>query len=833
MKLSVNWIKEYTTVDLSNEDLVKKIGSQLGEVEEAVDLSSLYKNIYIVKVVDCVQHPKADKLSLCKIDDGGKAPDVSRDNNGMVQVVCGAPNVKSGMLAVWLPPGTTVPATYGKDPLILEQKEIRGQVSNGMLASPKELGISESHDGILEIQDSAQIGQLFADFFELNDTIIDIENKMLTHRPDLFGELGLAREVAGITGRKFKSPDWYLKPKELNLTKGSTSLEAKNEIPDSVNRFMAQVINGVTVKPSSPKIQSYLNRVGLRPINNIVDFTNYYMMLTAQPLHAYDLDKLKKLDGSDKAALIVRKPKENEELTLLNGKTVKLLDSDILIASRNHPIGLGGVMGGADVEVDGNTKNIAVECANFDMYTIRRTAMAHGVFSDAVTRFNKGQSPLQNDKILAAIVGSIIEDAGGEAEAPIDIQSTLPKQVELKVSPSFINGHLGIEIDPEKMAELLRNVEFDVEVSGDELKIKVPFWRTDIAISEDVVEEVGRLFGYDNLRLELPTKSIKPAAQDDVFNFKSELRDILARAGLNELLTYNFTSEQLFEKVGQDKNLAYKLSNPLSPELGYYRMSLLPSLLEKVHPNIKAGYQEFGLFEMNKVHLKNNQDKDEPELPAEPYRLGVVLAADEKLAKTGYSGAPYYQARYYLDYLMYTLGIKYEIKVFSEPDNDVDRQMVKPFEQIRTGFVYIDNELVGVIGEPSVTVRNSLKLPKHSSMIELDLLKLLSRAKTVNYSKLSNYPFSEQDVTFKLPASVSYQELYDLISSELEKLTQNSHVVLTPLDVFQKEEDQTNKHITFRLHISSYERTLKSGEVNDLIASLGKVAKDKFGAEII
>jgi phenylalanyl-tRNA synthetase beta subunit len=237
---------------------------------------------------------------------------------------------------------------------------------------------------------------------------------------------------------------------------------------------------------------------------------------------------------------------------------------------------------------------------------------------------------------------------------------------------------------------------------------------------------------------------------------------------------------------------------------------------------------------MNKVHLKNNPDKEEPDLPAELYRLAVVLAVDEKLAKTGYSGAPYYQARYYLDYLMYALGIKYEVKSFDkEPDTDEDKQMFKPFELVRSGLIEVDGEIMGIVGEPKVNVRNNFKLPKYSSMIELDLLKLMTHAKSVKYSKLSNYPFSEQDVSFKLPANISYQEIYDQLSSELDKLTENSHVMLTPLDIFQKEDDSSNKHVTFRLHISSYDKTLKTSEVSDLVNSLGVVAKEKFGAEII
>ncbi len=834
MKVSVNWIKEYTNISITNDELIKKIGSQLGEIEEVIELGELYNGIYIVNVVECSPHPQADKLSLCKIDDGGKSTNVQRIENGLIQVVCGAPNVKQGMKAVWLPPGTTIPATVNKEPLILEPKEIRGVISNGMLASPKELGISDDHNGIFEMPETSIPGQLFSEIFGLNDTIIDIENKMLTHRPDLFGQIGIAREIAGINISAFKSPDWYLKTKDLNLTKGSTSLEVKNEIPDLVTRFMAQVITGIQVKPSSPKIQSYLNRVGIRSINNIVDFTNYLMMLSAQPLHAYDLDKLKKLDGGEKASIIVRKPHENEELVLLNTKSIKLNENDIVIASGTKAIGLGGVMGGADVEVDTTTKNIVIECANFDMYSIRRTSMDHGIFSDAVTRFNKGQSPLQNDKILAEIVSEILEDAGGEAEAPIDMQSVLPQPVVVSVKTEFINKRLGLKIDGERMANMLKNVEFEVELYGSELKIRVPFWRTDIHIAEDVVEEIGRLYGYDNLVLELPKRPIKAATKNEIISFKSNIRDILVKAGANEVLTYNFVGDQLFTKVGQDKNLAYQIANPLNPDLQYYRTSLLPSLLEKVHPNIKAGFEEFCLYEINKVHLKNNKDRLEPELPAEPYRLAMVFAVDDKRAKSDYAGAPYYQVRYYLDYLLYALGINYELKpIEQEQITDEAKQLLKPFEPIRTGNVVVGDEIIGYVGEPTSAIRTALKLPKFSAMIELDLITLINHSKEMNYSKISNFPFLEQDVCFKLPVNVTYLELYSLLEVELSKLDQNFHVLLTPLDIFQKDDDKANKQITYRLHISSYEKTLKTSEINELIISLGVVARDRFGAEII
>ena len=834
MKVSYNWIKEYTDVDIKASELVKKIGSQIGEVEDVLNLTKLYENIRIVRVISCEPHPQADKLSLCKIDDGRVYQDVERDSNGLIQIVCGAPNIRENINVVWIPPGATVPETANKDPFVIEKKEIRGKLSNGMLSSPKELVMGENHDGILIIDEEVKPGQLFGEFYGLNDFIIEIENKMLTHRPDLFGQIGLAREIAGINHHKFKSPDWYLKPKELNIIMGSSSLIVKNQIPDLVPRFIVQVIKGVTIKPSTKEIQSYLHRVGLKPINNIVDLTNYYMYLTAQPLHVYDLDKLTKLDESSKATIIVRHPKESEGLALLNGKNIKLNKNDIIIASDKKPIGLAGIMGGSETEVDNSTQNIVVECANFDMYAIRRSSMAHGLFTDALTRFNKGQSPLQNDRILAKMISDILVIAGGVVEAPIDVQATLPKEVSLKVRASFINKKLGINLKPDVISDLLTNVEFKVSIDEDNLTIFVPFWRTDIHIAEDIVEEIGRLYGYDNLVLSLPVKSIAAAPKNGLFELKTNVRDILVSAGSNELLTYNFISKNLLEKVGQDVSLAFQLKNPLSPELEYYRISLLPSLLDKVHLNIKAGFSEFCLFEINKTHNKNTLDEYEPELPNESYRLAMVIAADDKLAKKDYSGAPYYQAKYYLEYLLSSLGVKYEIQPYSfEPESDEGRQLLKPFEVSRTGFIIVNDEWIGLVGEPTTKVKNSLKLPKYSSMIELDFLKLYENLQPKKYKRLSSYQFTEQDICFKVDSELPYSDLYGLLDKELTNKVSNSQILLTLIDIYQRDDDKDHKQITFRLRINSYEHTFKTSEINEIINNLAQVTKQKFNAEII
>ena len=848
MKVSLNWIKEFTKIELPIDQLVEKIGAQLGAVDEVEELGKKYQGIIIVKVLSCQPHPDAAKLKVCTIDDGGTMPDVTRDTDGHVQVVCGAPNVHDGMLAAWIPPGVTVPSSFDKEPFVLEAREIQGVVSNGMLASAHELGISDDHNGILELNElevhspqstvpSKKIapGAPFKTLYGLDDHIIDIENKMFTHRPDLFGQLGVAREVAGITHQPFKSPAWYTGKKTSGEQESDKHLlEVRNELPNLVPRFMAQVVEDVTVQPSPVWLQSYLARLGVRPINNVVDITNYMMLLTSQPMHAYDYDKLKALDpGADKATIVVRHPKPDETLTLLGSKKLTPRKEDIMIASATKLIGLGGVMGGADTEVDENTKNIVLECATFDMYAIHRTAMQHGLFTDAVTRFSKGQSPFQNDRVLAWAEGEIIHDTGGTPASTVyDLKSELQPNKPIKVSSSFINDRLGLQLTSEDMATLLTNVEFEVLVSSQELVVTAPFWRTDIHIPEDIVEEVGRLYGYDHLPLELPKRRIEPITEDTLLTIKHRVRDILSRAGANELLTYSFVHGDLLDKVGQDKANAFQIANALSPDLQYYRLSLIPSLLDKVHANIKAGFDEFALFEINPVHSKDLVSKDD-KLPIEDQRVALVFAAGDKTAKANYSGAPYYQAKQYLTALLKQLGItklEFQPATTYEPKLEISKAAIAPFEKTRTSLVKTkDGQFIAELGEFRPAVRKSLKLPSFVAGFELDVMQLMKLwDKEPGYVPLPRFPKVEQDITLRVPADVAYGQIYDGLHQALD-ISAKTTWHLSQVDIYQPDNDKTYKHFSFRFTIASYERTLTAEEVNVMLdkaaASVGATLK--------
>lgn len=834
MKISLNWIKEFTDVTLDVDELVAKIGAQLGEVEEIINLGERYDGILVAKVVSCERHPNADKLNVCKIDDGQKVANIARDEDGLVQVVCGASNVRKGITVAWIPPGVIVPSTFDTEKFTLGSRELRGVMSNGMLASGKELAMNDDHDGILILDKPAEPGTLLKEVYKLDDYIIDIENKMFTHRPDCFGQLGVAREIAGITGQAFTSPDWYTEALDAFKVTANTrlQLEVKNELPELVSRFMAIPMSGITVTKSPLMIQSFLSRVGIKPINNIVDITNFVMSLTAQPMHAYDYDKVAALDSSDTATLVIRKPKKGEKLTLLNGKTIVPREEAIMIASKSQLIGVGGVMGGVSTQVDATTKNIILECATFDMYSIRRTSMAHGLFTDAVTRFNKGQSNLQNENVLAYAIAWVQKLAHGHVAGKLaDPSPKLRKQKSITVSAEFINSRLGTNLEANEIKKLLLNVEFQV-TGTDKLEVTAPFWRTDIEIAEDIVEEVGRLQGYDALPIDLPQRTTLPAKRNQLLATKGKIRSVLKAAGANEVLTYNFVHGKLFDAVGQDTKLAYQLSNALSPELQYYRLSLVPSLLEKVHANIKAGYSEFGLFEINKSHDKSNVHEDG--LPIEEERVAFVFAANSK-AQVQYAGSSYYQARTYAQQLLFGFGLDnpvFEPSTTHDPQTETAKQMIAPFERGRTAYVKThDGKLLGVVGEIKPEVKANLKLPEYMAAFEMDVQMLEAYARRPAYKQLSRFPHTQQDITFKVADNVLFSEVERYLLKVLTD-AESEHgytITLEPRDIYSPEKSKT-KNITFRLTLSHSDRTLTTVEVNKLLDNLATIAKKQLSA---
>ena len=836
MKVSLNIIKQLINFELPPvDDLVARVNQQLGGVEEVIDLKAKYGGARIVRVVECSKHPDADRLSVTKIDDGRAVADVPRDENGLVQVVCGAPNVHADMWAIWLPPKSTVPASFDDDePFVLDARPLRGVLSQGMLAAADELDIGTDHEGIVEIHEhdvpagvelTAGVG--FAEMFGLDDYVLDIENKMFTHRPDCFGQLGVAREIAGIFHQQFTSPDWYKLVQQFTGAEG-LDLTVTNDAPELVPRFMAVAIRDVTVQPSPLWLQCQLVAMGGKPINNIVDATNYIMLMTAQPTHAYDYDKLRghKLEA--------RMARNGEKVSLLNGKEYELTTDDIVIADGEGVIGLAGIMGGADTEVSSDTKNIVLECANFDMYALRRTAMRHGIFTDALTRFNKGQSPLQNAAVLKQLMSMV---GGVQASEVFDLKQFddwLDDYFDGKYTPAnididskFINERLGLGLSDDDICDLLNSVEIKSHGPEEELDyicIQSPFWRTDLELPEDIVEEVGRLYGFDKLPRQLPMRSIKPAPRNPRCQLKQAIRQSLSRAGVNEVLTYSFVHERVLKNAEQDPSRAYRLSNALSPDLQYYRTSVLPSLLDKVHANIKAGHDEFMLFEIGKIHDKELPLTDE-NLPSEQTFVDGVYAS-----KKPRSGAPFYKARKLVDRLLADINVEADFVKMVETDVD----MPAPFDGQRSAWIVAKNgDNLGIVGELSQTVRRNFKLPDYTAAFSLDIEKLqvcLTESREHNYRPLSRFPSISQDISLRSSVEISHDELLRAVRQCLDG-SENLHCQIQTLGVYQPKDDATIKTATFRLTFTSYQQTLTDAEVKPIMDNIATAALTKLDAE--
>lgn len=832
MIISTNWLKKFTDIDMPIDELATLIGARLVEIEEVIDLGTKYKDVVVARVVTCEPLEGSDHLNVTTLDDAGVTPEIERNEAGHVQVVCGAPNVRAGMMVAWLPPKAIVPETANDaEPFILSARKLRGVMSNGMIASAKELALFEDHDGILELDTDVEPGTNFAKAYELDDYLLDIENKSLTHRPDCFGVIGFAREVAAIQSKAFETPDWLLDLSPDFGEKEGDVASPKVMIDDVAlsDRYQAVVLAGDDGGKMSPlKLQTYLARVGVRPISAVVDVTNYLMMLTGQPLHAFDYDKLVAVGGS--TDIHVRAGRDKELLKLLDGRTIELSSDDIVIAAGDKAVGLAGAMGGSETEIDSSTKNIIIESATFNLYKLRGTQMRHGIFSEAITRFTKGQAAPQTAPVLAEAVHMMNEFAGMKRVSDVaESYPGQPDQIAVELTADKVNNTLGTKLSTEQILHTLENVEFDVaEAHHNEttiLAVKAPYWRADIHIDEDIIEEVGRLSGFDSITPTLPYRDFTAVSPSSFDELRAEIRQALVRAGANEVLTYSFVHGDMLKKALQDPENSYRLTNSLSPDLQYFRQSVTPSLLGLVHGNIKNGYDSFALFELNKVHSKNAELVEG--VPPEMHRIGLTFAS-----RKPQSGSAYYQAKRLLEYLGDTLGLKLEYKPFT---TDVSFVFAKPFELRRSARV-VDvnsNQSIGIVGEYKKVVSRNFKLPEYAAGFELltEGIALALQHKKASYSPVSRFPSSERDICFQVAHDVKYQQI---IQSAMEVLAESQlETLVSPVDIYQPSGESLTKNITVRIKLTAHDKTLTSDEVNSVVeAVVTKVGADT-GAVVI
>jgi len=829
MKASINLLKKLSGVELEDKEIVKLISEHIGQVEDSHDLRDDYKEIVIAEIMEKQEHPNADKLGVYKISDG---------KDKLIQVVAGDKTLEVGDKVVYLRPGSTVPYTIYTEaqPVVISKRKMRDIESNGMMGAEKELNIGPDYTCVLRLPKDAPVGESFSKYYELDDTVVDIENKALTNRGDLFGILGLARELATITNNRFESPKWYTED-NIHYTEEKSCLDINitNDAETLCPRYTAISFDNVKIEESPIWLKSFLVKSGIASINNVVDITNYLSHLIGQPLHAFDYDKVVNNDPNAKGTvkINIRMAKTGEKILALDNKLYELDEDTVVIADSSNPIAIAGIIGGSDTQVDENTKRIVLECANFDKTSIRKTSMRLGISTEAATKFKHAINPYTCIPTLIKAVELIKELSGASlASEIVDIYPLPLDNKSLSFTLDSLNTLLGTELKRDTIDTILTNMEYEIDYKEKEsIKVQIPYWRMDIDIKEDIFEDIGRVYGYNNIPISFPMRNIAPSGTNELYNLKRKIREILSNSGANEIDTYSFTNIETLKKCNQDPELAFRIKNPLAPELSLMRTSLISSLLTKTEENIQRGFNKFALFEMNIAHQRNLTDGSG--LPLESWYLSMVIVDSANTSST----SAFYLTKRYLNKILASLHIE-EIQytlVSESSEKDLPsnfKNLVYSFEPNRTALIICRGQVLGVIGEFSTLVKNNFKLPIYSAGFEIDLNSLLNiESEKKIYQDVPKYPSSIKDLCVEVDKDVKYIDL----ESEIQKIVNKDEQWgdITCIDIYSKNSDDSTKRITYRLNLKNFNKTLDSKDITEIIGKIEKRLKSKFQAEII
>lgn len=828
MKVPLNSIKKLVDINIPIEELISKVFTQIGAVEDVLDLKKKYEGIIIAEILEKEDHPDSEKLAVYQIDTG---------QNRKIQVVAGDKTLEVGDKVVYFTPGTKLPNNPNphKNENIVGKVVLRGVKSEGMMASQKELDIGEDHSKVMRLDKSLIQGSNFSECFGLDDIVLDIENKALANRADCFGWLGIAREIAAMQDIKFESPEWYKYPESNKPQEGNRlELSVDNQTQINCPRYMAIVLDNVEIKPSPIWLQIELAKAGIHCINNIVDITNYLMLLTSQPIHAFDFDKVTETENGH---IIVRQAENGEKLLGLNNKVIDLDNSMTVICNEKEPIALAGIIGGKSTEIDINTKRVIIEVANFNRYNIRKTSWKTGIFTEASNRYTKAQDPNQCEPVIYQVVKMAQELANASVASKLHDSypnKIEPKTINLEIDKANLTS--GLNLSKEQVVKLLTNIEYEVNEKGDnQLELIVPTFRQDVSIVEDVYEDIARIYGFNNIKVTLPQRSIQPPKKYEDWDLKQEIRNILSCLGGNELLTYNFVSSNLLSKFNLDVNKAYHIKNALSPDLEFMRINLIPSLVEKLVDNINRGYTKQTLFEINIGHNKDEIDNEK--LPLERWTVALVNTNGGKKSDI----AHYYNSKLYIDELEKKLNLKtLEYTLLSDTVFDELPIWIKTVSQQynfnRSAVITYESDskkyYLGIIGELSNTVIFNLGLPTDISGFELDLSAIHNAKKaSSNYQEPSKYPKITQDLCFVMNNDIKYVT----IKSEIENILKSSKLYyeLSLLDIYSSEKTPNLKQMTFRISLQSRDKTLENWEFDKVKKKVIFLLNEKFKARLI
>ncbi|MBM3943631.1 MAG: phenylalanine--tRNA ligase subunit beta [SAR202 cluster bacterium] len=792
MKVPLSWLREYVDVDLPMPELAHRMTMAGVEVGEVTRIGG-WKGCVVGQVQEVRPHPNADRLRLCRVATG----------NGELEVVCGAPNVAAGQKICFAKVGAYVYNTHSGQHEILKPARIRGIVSQGMICSAVELGLGQDHDGIVVLPSDAPVGVSLDDY--LGDTVLDLE--VTPNRLDCLSVLGVARETAAITGKTVREP--ALSYPESGPPIGEL-VSVSIVDPDLCHRYTASVIRGIKVGPSPRWLQQRLERAGLRPINNVVDVTNYVMLEFNQPLHAFDLDRIK-----DKT-VIVRRARAGEPLRTLDGVDRKLTSEMLVIADARDPIGIGGIIGGAASEIGAETRDVLLESATFNSQNNRSTAQSLHIRTDATLRFEKGLRPELAPIALRRATQLILKVVGGQAAQ--GIVDLFPEQ-ELAARPILLRlprlkKILGMDLPVERVERTLGSLGFACRRQGGAaLQVTSPYWRSDVRIEEDLAEEVVRVIGYDEVPTTMLSTPIPYYQPVPMIELRDRVKDALVQAGLQEVIMYPLSPLADLEKARtlDNTNPPVRVANPLNAGQDHLRTTLRASVLNALAGNQGHGEGPFRFFEAGRIFPPRQGD-----LPDEQDVAAAVLAGRRWPVSWLTSGDSlgFYDAKGVAEWVMERLGVLASYEPFDDPF----------FHPGRCARIVSQGAGIGVVGEvhPSVCQAFDLR-PRPVAYLDLHLASLLGVIPVGErrFQQLSRFPEAIRDLALVMDASVPASQVHRLIAQ---------HPLVVRVELFDVYSGDNlapgTKSLAFHIYFQSRERTLTSEEVAEavqaLVTSLGR-----------
>jgi len=792
MWLSLNILNQMVdTAGLTPEEISLRLTMSTAEIDSIERVNEHFRTILAAKILDVRRHPNADKLTLVDLDAGERK----------YRVVCGAPNHKTGDIVPLALPGTR----FGEE-MTIKKAKIRGEESEGMLCSERELGLSDDHSGIMVLPADTKIGAAFSDLFPHRvDVRFEIDNKSITHRPDLWSHEGFAREIGAIFNRKFSSViDYGL----LETLKDAEPIRVRIVNPEASPRYSGLVVAGIKIEESPDWLKAMVEAIGMRPINNIVDITNYVMAEIGEPMHAFDR---KKLNGDE---IIVRLADSGEPLMTLDGSTFELINEDIVIADSKGPIALAGVMGGGNSEIEDSTTEIVLEAANFNPVNIRKTANRYSHRTEAAIRFEKSLSPELTVPALLRCY-ALIKKVLPEAEAVsriIDAYPVRQKQVTVQTTEDFMRKRLGERINDDRIAAILTSLDFKLKKNGENLTIEVPYYRStkDISIQEDIVEEVGRIYGYDNITPDVPLVICAPPGKNRFRLFERSVKAILSgNHNMIEISGYSFVGEETLNKLGVNNDTELRLRNPLSQEQDRLRRSLVPNVVNTITLNSRHS-DEFSIYELGRVYVKDK-------------RLSSELAK-EKTMLTGavYRRKPatplFYEAKRIARGLAEKLQIA-DCRLVPE-----DKALPPYAHPVRSMAIIVDGQKAGFLFELHPEASREFDITGSAALfdIDLDVLYAARKRETV-FAELQKYPEVPFEVSVLADRTIYARDISSIIESAGIDMIQRVEVV----SVYEGNPiPEGKKSVSMKIVFASKERTLSTEEIEKLqknvIAVLGK-----------